>query len=94
MKKALKDETGSEYELEFINTAIKAFEDCSVRAAMNTGPGYFRAITSERKTDIEKFYNMAAISMYQGFVSRMQKYAGQGDSSQQKIARIFEEISQ
>ena len=61
MKEALKKETGSEYELEFVNTAIKAFEDCRVRAAMNTGPGYYRAITAERKTDIEKFYNMAAI---------------------------------
>ena len=93
MKKSIKKETDSEYETAFINAAIKAFEDCKVRAAMDPGPGYYRAINAERKADIEKFYNMAAMSMYHGFVDRMQKYARQGENRQQQIARIFEEIS-
>jgi len=92
MKKSLKKETDSEYEMAFINTAIKAFEDCRLRQAMDPGPGYYRAINAERKADIEKFYNLAAMSLYKGFVLRMEKYAGTGDSRQQRIAKKFEGI--
>jgi len=89
MKRSLKKEPGSEYEMAFINTAIKAFEDSRVRKAMDPGPGYYRPLTEERNADIQKFYDMAALTMYQGFVSRMQKYAEEGDDRQKKIAEIF-----
>jgi hypothetical protein len=92
MKKSLKKETDSEYEMAFINTAIKAFEDCRVRAAMDPGPGYYRTITTERKADIGKFYNLAALSMYQGFVKRMENYVEKGNEQQKSIAKKFEEI--
>lgn len=94
MKKSLKKEPGSEYEITFINTAIKAFEDSGVRKAMDPGAGYYRPLNEERIADIQKFYDMAALTMYQGFVTRMQKYAEEGDDRQQRIARIFEETSQ
>ncbi len=84
MKKSLKKETDSEYEMAFINTAIQAFEDCRVRAAMDPGPGYYRAMTEERKADIGKFYNMAALSMYHGFVIRMKNYSEKGDDRSRK----------
>ncbi|HBE43139.1 MAG TPA: hypothetical protein DDW27_18435, partial [Bacteroidales bacterium] len=89
MKKLLKKETDSEYELSFINAALKAFEDCRVRAAMDPGPGYFRAMNEQRKEDIVKFYNLAALSMYNGFVKRIENYTGKGDVRQKRIAEIL-----
>lgn len=93
MKKSLKNEHGSEYEIAFINAAIKAFEDSGVRKSMDQGQGYFRPLTEERKADIQKFYNMAALSMFQGFTNRMQKYAERGDDHQKRIAEIFDEVN-
>jgi len=92
MKKSLKKEADSEYEMAFINAAIKAFEDCRVRASLDPGPGYYRAITPERNADIGKFYNQTALSMYKGFVKRMENYSENGDMQQKRIAKIFADL--
>jgi hypothetical protein len=91
MQKLLKNEPDSDYELAFIKEAIKAFYDCQVRTAMDPGAGYFRPITPDRREGINKFYGQTALSLYKGFVMRMEKYAEKGDTKQKHIAELFSE---
>jgi hypothetical protein len=56
---------------------------------MDPGPGYYRAITPERREGINRFYERAALSMYEGFVKRMERYAAKGDRRQRRIASLF-----
>jgi hypothetical protein len=89
MKKLLKNEPDSEYDMAFIEVALKACEDYRVRVAMDPGPGYYRSITQERKEGIDRFYEQAALSFYNGFVNRMDRYARNGDIQQKRIAELF-----
>ncbi len=50
--------------------------------------GYFRTITAEREIDIYKFYEQAALSMYEGFVQQMKNYEGNGDARQKAVAAL------
>jgi hypothetical protein len=56
---------------------------------LDAGPGYYRPITAERKDGINKFYEQAALSMYNGFAKRMAGYAEKGDANQKRIAALF-----
>jgi ABC-type transporter MlaC component len=89
MKRMLEEETDADYEIAFVDAALKSFEDFRVRAAMDPGPGYFRPITPERREGINEFYEQAALSMYSGFANRMAGYAGTGDIRQKRIADLF-----
>jgi hypothetical protein len=89
MDKLLSNEPGAVYEKEFIAVALKSFEDYRVRVTMDAGPGYFRAITTDRKEGIIKFYEKTALSMYSGFAKRMAVYAESDDIQHQKIAALF-----
>jgi hypothetical protein len=92
MQKLLKNEPASDYEMAFISAAIKAFADYQVRVSMDTGPGYYRPITPERREGINKFYQQTALSMYNGFVKRMENYAAKGDIQQRRIAELFFDV--
>ena len=92
VKKELEKIPGSEYDLAFVDDAIKSCEDCRIRNAMDPGPGYFRAITPERKEGINRFYEQAALTMYKGFEKRMERYSANGDKRQQKVSSIFYEF--
>jgi hypothetical protein len=83
-------ENGAQADLAFVETAIGAFEACRARAAMDPGPGYYRAIIPERRQSIVRFYEQAALTMYKGFVKRMDRYAASGDSRERRIAALFE----
>jgi len=91
MKRRLAGERDAEDEIAFIDAAIKSCQDYRVRVTMNPGPGYYRAITPERRKGINKFYEQAALSMYQGFVKRMERYAVKGNTRQRRIASLFSE---
>jgi hypothetical protein len=92
MQKELKNIPGSEYDLAFLDEAINSFESCSNRMELDPGPGYFRAITPERKQGIKRFFGQAALTMYKGFEKRMEKYAAGTDTKQQQIAAIYNKI--
>ncbi len=92
MKKQLVNITGSEYELAYLSEAIYSCESCLIRQTLETGPGYFRDITPERREGINKFYEQSAITMYKGFINRMEKYTTSTDKRQQQVAAIFNEI--
>jgi hypothetical protein len=92
MQKELKNIPGSEYDLAFVNEAINSFKICQTRIELDPGPGYFRAITPERKQGINRFYAQAALTMYKGFEKKMKKYAASSDIRQKQLATLFKEI--
>jgi hypothetical protein len=89
MNKLLVKEPGAEDERAFVVAAMKSCEDYLTRVAMDPGPGYYRPITNERKDGINKFYEQAALSMYNGFTNRMAGYAENGDAGQKHLADLF-----
>jgi len=91
MKRLLEDEPNAEYERAFVAAAMKSFEDCRVRATMDAGPGYYRAMTPERRNNVLKFYERAALGMYDGLAKRMAGYAERGDMGQIHLAVLFDE---
>jgi len=92
MQSRLEKNSGTNYDLAFINETIKSMVNCSIRSLIDPGKGYYRSITPERKMGIDDFYEQAALTMYKGFVQRMEKYAKNGNNEQKSIAAAFYEI--
>jgi hypothetical protein len=91
MTKLLAAEPGSGDERAFVAAALEACEARRLRAAMDPGPGYYRAVTPERKASITAFYERVALAMYKGFAARMARWAAKGDARQQRLAALFSE---
>lgn len=89
MHQLLAEEPYAQNDRVFIAEALQCFDAYRVRVSMDPGPGYYRPITGERSTDINRFYAQAALKMYNGLERRMAEYLRNGDTSQKKIARIF-----
>jgi hypothetical protein len=89
MNKLLVNEPGAEDDKAFVVAAMKSCEDYLARVSMEPGPGYYRPITPERKEGINKFYEQAALSLYNGFTNRMAGYDEKGDARQKRIATLF-----
>jgi hypothetical protein len=94
MKALLSAEKDAGAEWAFVETAIGSMEAYRSRIALDPGPGYFRAVTSERRDGINRFYEQAALSMYQGLVDRMTRYAASGDARQRRLAALFSRARQ
>jgi len=91
MAKLLAAEPGSGDERAFVAAALEACEARRLRAAMDPGPGYYHAITPQRKADVTTFYEQTAVAMYDGFAARMARWAAKGDARQQRLAALFAE---
>jgi hypothetical protein len=91
MTKLLAAEPGSGDERAFVAAALEAYEARRLRAAVDPGPGYFHAITPQRKVDVTTFYEQTAVAMYDGFAARMARWAAKGDARQQRLAALFSE---
>ncbi len=94
MKALLSGEKDVDAERAFVETVIGTMEAYRSRIALDPGPGYFRAITSERREGINRFYEQAALSMYQGLVDRMTRYVASGDARQRRLAALFSRARQ
>jgi hypothetical protein len=92
MKRLLPEGTVADNEKAFVLAALKTIEDYQARLWVNPGPGYFRAITPERKEGIHKFYEQSALAMYSGFANRMTGFSKSGDLQQKHIADLFLEL--
>jgi hypothetical protein len=92
MKDKLADDPDAKTEAAFAATAIQAFEAYRARLTQDPGPGYFRAVTPERRKNIDKFYEQAALAMYRGFINRMDRYAARGDARQERIAALLSDL--
>jgi hypothetical protein len=84
-------ETDADYERAFITAGIQSCESYRARATMDPGPGYFRPITAQRREGVDKFFENAALAMYNGFAKRMADYQKNGDMRQKHIAELFSE---
>jgi hypothetical protein len=58
---------------------------------MDPGPGYYRTMTRERVETILKFYENAALGMYNGFAKRMAGYRAANDTLSLRLAALFDE---
>jgi hypothetical protein len=90
-RKLLEKEPETEYERAFVSAALRAFESCAVRTSMDPGPGYFRTVTAERRATMQKFYENAALGMYEGLERRMSTGAGVQDARGWRIRKLFEQ---
>ena len=89
MNRSLATVPDSENERAYLDVAIKACEQCQVRGSLETGPGYYRPLTPERKAGINQFYERTALSMYHGFVTKMEGYSRSNDKQKQRIGELF-----
>ncbi len=87
----LVNEFPASFEIAFLNEAVKSCNDCRIRSAIDPGKGYYRTITSERKEGINKFYEQAALAMYNGFANLMAECEVNGNIWQKRVATIFNE---
>ncbi|MBK7259622.1 MAG: hypothetical protein IPI01_17830 [Ignavibacteriae bacterium] len=84
-------EPGADYERAFVGAALRAFESCAMRASLDPGPGYYRVVTAERKATMQKFYENAALGMYDGLDRRMSAAAGVKDAQGWRIRKLFKQ---
>ncbi len=89
MSRLLAAEPGADCQRAFVSAALDSCEACRARAALDPGPGYYRAITPQRKAAILEFYEQTALAMYSGFARRMAVYAEKGDARQKRWAALF-----
>jgi hypothetical protein len=89
MKSALENENIGGFDRAYVDVAFKSVEDYRIRASMDPGEGYYRPITPERRDGIVRFYEQSALAMYNGLVTRMERYTLEGDTLQKKIASLY-----
>jgi hypothetical protein len=89
MKNLLNQHPEAQFDKSFIEMAIQSIETFGKRIALDPGSGYFRPITSHRKDGINDFYKQAALSMFNGFEKRMEKYEHSDNKKEKEIALLY-----
>ncbi|MDD5704613.1 MAG: hypothetical protein PHR35_01710 [Kiritimatiellae bacterium] len=64
LQQRLKTKPAQDYERTLVDAALSCIDACRVRAAMDPGPGYYRAITPARAKGIADFYEKTALNLY------------------------------
>jgi hypothetical protein len=83
----------AESEWTFVRNAIRATEVWRERTAIEA-QGFFRPMTTQKRDAIVKFYENAALRMYQGFAKRMSGYAKSSDPGKKRLAELFRQVTQ
>lgn len=89
MRRRLADEPGAQFDRAFLREALAAIDAVQIRPTVEPGPGFFRPMTPKKRAAIVKFYERAALVMYQGFAKRMDRYQQSKDPGQVRIAQLF-----
>jgi hypothetical protein len=89
MQRPLAQEPGADYERASVRESLGAIEAWRGRSAV-VMPGFFRPITPQRRTGILKFYENAALGMYNGLARRMAAYTQSPDPAKKRIADLFQ----
>jgi hypothetical protein len=89
MSRLLAQEPNADYERAFLRESLGAIEAWRGRSAIAT-PGFFRPITTQRRSGILKFYENAALGMYSGLARRMALYAQSPDAAKKRMAESFQ----
>jgi len=90
MKPLLAHVRGADYEQAFVRESLAAIEAWRGRSGV-VMPGFFRPITPPRRAGILKFYENAALGMYNGLARRMAAYAQSNDTAKKRIAELFQQ---
>jgi len=92
-EKLLAGPAGIEAEVEqaFVREAIAAIEVCRERTAVEA-QGFFRPMTIEKRDNIVKFYEDAALAMYRGFAKRMSGYENSPDAAKKRLGDLFQQV--
>jgi len=89
LKVLLAGEPDAAYEAAFTEAILQAIGSYRTRTTIDPGPGYFRPITGQRKEGVITFYEKAALSLYNGLINRLKKYATSDDPRERKVAGIY-----
>lgn len=54
-------------------------------------PGFFRLMTAAKRASILKFYENAALGMYDGLARRIAAYAQSPDAAKKRMAELFQQ---
>ena len=76
----------------FVHEAIRAIEAWRERTTFEP-QGFFRPMTTKKRASIIKFYENAALSMYNGFAKRMSGYAQSLDVDKRRLAGLFQQAA-
>ena len=90
MDRLLAQEPNAAYERSFIRESLGAIEAWRIRTAVDPGPGFFRPMTQKKREAILKFYENAALGMYNGFAKRMAGYGKSPHPEQKRLAELFQ----
>jgi hypothetical protein len=91
MEKVLAQEPSAEYELAFVRESLGAIEARRGCRAVET-PGFFRPMTAAKRASILKFYENAALGMYDGLARRMAAYARSPEAAKKHLAQLFHRV--
>jgi hypothetical protein len=89
MQRRLAQEPGAAYERAFVREALAAIEAWRQRTAIDPGPGYFRPMTPKKRESILKFYENAALGMYNGLAKQMAGHAKSQQADKRRLAELF-----
>ena len=93
LDKLLAQEANAAFERTFVREAIGAIDAWRERTTIEA-QGFFRPMTTQKRDAIVKFYENAALRMYQGFAKRMSGYAKSSDTDKQRLAELFRQVAQ
>jgi hypothetical protein len=93
MEKLLAKQKGVEVEQEqaFVHEALAAIEARRARTAVEA-QGFFRPMTIEKRDNIVRFYEDAALAMYRGFARRMSDYENSPVASEKRLGELFQQV--
>ena len=86
----LVQEPDAAYERAFVHEALGAIDAWRQRTAIDSGRGCFRPNTPQKREAILKFYENAALCMYNGLAKRMTDYARSPQLEKQHLAEVFQ----
>ena len=86
----LVQEPDAAYERAFVHEALGAIDAWRQQTAIDSGRGCFRPNTPQKREAILKFYENAALCMYNGLAKRMTDYARSPQLEKQHLAEVFQ----
>lgn len=92
MERHLAHGSGSAYERAFVSEALAAIEAWRQRTTVDPGPGYFRPMTPKKRELILKFYENAALGMYNGLAKQMAGYEKSQQAEQKRLGELFSSL--
>jgi hypothetical protein len=92
MQKLLDKEPGADYERAFVSEALAAFDAYRERVARDAA-GEFAEMKPEKRTEILKLYEDAAMNVYKGFENITKRYASATGARERRIAALWARAS-